>query len=66
MAIRSKRYTCSPWSGERYTQPPTVDELTVESKAVPQRNPATARVMSSAAMGRFLEAYRAKAAKTAR
>lgn len=51
-------YTRSPWSGKDYEKPPTVDELTEESQAVLQRNPAISKAMSLDAMDSFIEAYK--------
>jgi hypothetical protein len=55
---KKREYKRSPWSGKAYEQPPTADELTAESKAVLQRNPAIAKAMSLESMDKFIEAYK--------
>lgn len=60
MANQKRReYTHSPWSGKGYEKPPTVEELTRESRDVLKRNPVISKAMGLDAMGRFIAAHKA-------
>ena len=58
-AAKTTKHTHSVWSGRRYPQPQTVEDLTSEGLAVVRGHAAIARTLRNA--DRWLEEYRRQA-----